>query len=241
MLVLLTLLPRSALAVESGFVYLPAARSVSTVAVSVDVGARSNGALRFVDPGVGRTGLVQRVEGSWAAQPWLAVGAVGMLSEANPDDAPVSAAGGAWMRVARPEPDGPQIAGQVGGHREFSGGWAITAIAILDVPIGAARLGFAPAVEHRFMEGADAVDIMVPLAVDVGIGDRWRIGAEAIGQDLEAYVEAEEEEAEGGATWLAAGTLSWQAEHAHVALAPGVGVATSGVGFAGRLVAGWDF
>ena len=237
----LALLNGTALAAVSGFVYLPAAQSESTVSVSVDVGARANGALRFVDPGVGRTGLVQRVEGSWAAQPWLAVGAVGMLSEANPDDAPVSAAGGAWMRVARPEPDGAQVAGQVGGHREFSGGWAITAIAILDVPIGAARLGFAPAVEHRFMEGADAVDIMVPLAVDVGIGDRWRIGAEAIGQDLEAYVEAEEEEAEGGATWLAAGTLSWKADHAHVALAPGVGVAASGVGFAGRLVAGWDF
>ena len=231
----------AATAADSGFVYLRAPHAVTAVAVSVDVGARANGALRFVDPGVGRTGLVQRVDGSWAPAPWLAVGATAMLSEANPEDAPVSASGGVWARVARAAETGPAIAGQVGTHREFSGGWALTGAVSLAVPVGVVRLGVAPEVEHRFVPGADAVDVMLPLAVDVGVAPQWRVGVEGIAQDLEAYVEGEEEEAEGGATWLAAATVQWHADHATVGLAPGVGIAPSGVGFAGRLEAGWEF
>lgn len=240
MFTLAPLLCGAAFAADAAFVYLPAANAVSSVSMGVDVGAREDGALRFVDPGVGRTGLVERVEGSWAAEPWLALGATGLLSEANPEDAPASAAAGAWVRVARPAGEGARVAGQLGGHREFSGGWAITAAASLELPVDAVRIGVAPEIEHRFVEDADAIDLMVPVAVDVGVGERWRLGAEAIGQDLEAYLE-DEEEAEGGATWLAAGTLSWQADHARVALAPGVGMAPSGLGFAGRLEAGWSF
>ncbi len=240
MFTLALLLAPIAHAADPGFLYLTAAVPQSNVNVVVAVGGRTNGADRFVDPGVGRAGFVQQVDGTWAVKPWLAVGADALMSVANPEDRPVSGAGGAFVQVASPSDRGPRFGGELGGHREFSGAWALTFSGSLEVPLGAVRLGIAPKIEHRFDADADPIDLMLPFAADVGVGEKWRFGAEAVGEDLEAYAD-DDDDAEGGATWLAAGTAQWQTGHAHIALAPGVGITPLGVGFAGRALAGWTF
>ena len=76
----------------------------TVAAYAVAVGVRTSGALRFVDPGLGRQGLVQRVDVD--AHLWgpLAVGAWAGLSGWNAEDDPVSGGGGVSVRGGRTPP-----------------------------------------------------------------------------------------------------------------------------------------
>lgn len=222
------------------FAFSPPTVVSTEVHAGLDVGARANGALRFVDPAMARTGLVQRLGGAWAPTPWLAVGADGLLSVANPADDPVSPTAAAWARLARPAGDGVGLAATLGVHREFGGTVAGTFTAGFEIPAGPLTIGLAPTVERRFDPEADAVDLMLPLGVAMPVAPGWHVGVEAVGQDLEDYFE-EEEEAEGGAAWIAAGTAGWSGESLDVLLSPGVGTSPAGAGFVARARVGWRF
>ena len=153
----------------------------------------------------------------------------------------MSASRAAWTRVARPPGEGLRVAGTAGVHREFAGVWALTGSVGVELPVDRFVLGLTPSVERRLDPEADAVDLMLPMAAGVALGKGLRLGAEAVGQDLEDYLEGEEEEAEGGAVWIAAATAGWSGEQLDLALAPGVGVGPQGAGFVARLRAAWRF
>lgn len=223
------------------FAFSPPTVVSTEVHAGLDVGARANGALRFVDPAMARTGLVQRIGGAWAPTPWLAVGADGLLSVGNPADSPVSPTAAAWVRAARPAGDGVGVAGTLGVHREFGGTVAATFTAGVEIPAGPLTIGLSPTIERRFDPEADPLDLMLPLGVAVPVAPGWHVGAEAVGQDLEDYLEGEEEEAEGGAAWIAAGTVGWSGEALDVLLSPGVGASAAGAGLVARARVGWRF
>lgn len=61
-------------------------------------------------------------------------------------------------------------------------------------------------IEHPFVSGRDAVDIVTTVAASRALSNRVWLGVEAVGSDLEGFWDSEE--AEGGATLLVGPTLA---------------------------------
>jgi hypothetical protein len=101
------------------------------------------------------------------------------------------AAGGGWLR----EYQGVQTA-QLRGVVGWQGrNWRADGNALLQKP---------------FAENRDAVDVLFSLGASYSLSRRLRLGAEALGEDLEGFWE--EEEAEGGAKMLVSSVLAWNVQ-----------------------------
>jgi hypothetical protein len=138
--------------------------------------------------------------------------------------------------------DGGSLAFRAGVHREFGGVLAASGWAIAGWRQGPVDATLDVQVERRFDAEADPVDLVVPAALSCAVTPGVRVGVEYVGQDLEDLFE-EEEEAEGGAVHLAALSVTGVARGGALRLgvSPGVAASARGVGFLGRVTAGWRF
>ena len=104
------------------------------------------------------------------------------------------------------------------------------------------RLGITASslVEVPFAEGRDAVDLILGAAISYAVTPRLRLGAEALGEDLEAAWE--EDEAEGGARLLV-GPTAWMSLSPSVDLKLGGALTATagGTGVLGRAAVGLRF
>lgn len=250
-LLALALVPAAVHADERPFVYAVDAVGPNAAEVdatySVNVGARPSGAVRFIDPTVGREGVVQQITAQVGATDWLAIGAFGLLAVA-PGSNPVGTGGG-YLHFTALRPRAEDRGGTLGftllGLREFEGAGALS----LFVDGGYRRSGFEfvgnAQFERRLARGADGIDLIARFAANYDVlrhrPEALRVGTEYVGQDLEDYFE--EEEAEGGAVHLLAASLSATLldRKLHLGLAPGLVMRVGERGFGGRLTVGYTF
>jgi hypothetical protein len=212
----------------------------------LSVGARGSGAVRLVDPTLGRNGVVQQLGAQAAAAPWIALGAYGLLSAANESDDPVTATAGGYAHftVARPDPlsrEGGSFGIIPGMHRELEGVIAATLTLAGGWKFGRFEAGGNLLLERRFTSDADPLDVIVRLAVAQAVLPELRLGLEYVGQDLEDAVE--DEEAEGGAVHVLAASASlWLMDgDLQIGLAPGIAFTADDIGLVVRLVASHRF
>lgn len=244
------LLAMPALADDRPFVLLvdtagPAEPEVEAL-YGLSVGASTSGAVRLVDPTVGRQGVVQQVGVQVAAAEWIALGAYGLMSLANEDDDPVTASGGGYAHFTflRPDElthDGGSLGVVAGVHRELEGVVAATSTLVGGWTEGRFDAGGNLLLERRFTSDADPLDVIVRFAATYAVLPELRFGLEYVGQDLEDLVE--EEEAEGGAVHIiaACATLRLLDGDLELGIAPGIAITATDVGFVGRFVASYRF
>ena len=91
-------------------------------------------------------------------------------------------------------------------------------------------------VAHRLVRGADPVDLAVPLDVSVALG-RWSVGGFALGRDLEALFD-DDDDADGGASGIVAPEVGVHVGPATATAAPGLAV---GHGLSPAVRAGLSF
>ncbi|HEY2744755.1 MAG TPA: hypothetical protein VGL86_09035 [Polyangia bacterium] len=92
------------------------------------------------------------------------------------------------------------------------------------VDLGRVRIAAAMHIEHIFAPGRDAVDTYAVAGVSVRVHRVVRVGAEFVGQDLEAYADADDDDAEGGARFYAGPDLALSLRKDHLLLTGGVAV-----------------
>jgi hypothetical protein len=206
----------------------------------VGFGASDSGAVRFVDPGLRADGLVHDLGGETALADGIGVGAYGLL-DTTPSEA-VRGSGGAWLQATRAL-GVPRVAARVGAVRELDGAAAVDGWLIGGVRAGPVDATVDLQVEKRFAEGADPVDVVVPVGASVEVRPGLRVGAEYVGQDLEESGEDADEGAEGGAVHLAALTVGATLLDGslQVAAAPGYATRAGEGGFVARAAIGWRF
>ncbi len=101
-----------------------------------------------------------------------------------------------------------QIAAGGGFLREYQGTNTLLARAAAGLTLGKWKVDSNMLLEKPFGENRDAVDVLFSLGTSRQLHRRVSVGIEALGEDLEGFVE--EEEAEGGAKLLLTPTLHYQ-------------------------------
>lgn len=113
---------------------------------------------------------------------------------------------GARFHVMRQEDDLPlNVLLAANGLREYGGTPVVQAVYTVGRDFGKLNLATSGVFEKAFAPGRDEVDAVLSLGTAYAVAPWIRLGIEAVGEDLEAFFE--EEEAEGGARFIAGPTL----------------------------------
>jgi hypothetical protein len=123
------------------------------------------------------------------------------------DDATRSSQQGELLKDMLRSTSRVRLAVGVGARREWEGTSAALARVCLGWSGKKTVLFGNVLLEKPFAAGRDAVDLITTLGWLQGVGNGFRIGVEAVGEDLEGFWEAEE--AEGGAKLYAGPALHW--------------------------------
>ena len=111
--------------------------------------------------------------------------------------------------------------------REFGAALGVFGELTASVDLGRVRLAAAMHVEHIFAPTRDPIDTYAVMGVSVRVHSLLRLGAELIGQDLEALAEADDD-AEGGARFYAGPDVALSLRKNHLLLTGGAAVQLAG-------------
>jgi hypothetical protein len=98
------------------------------------------------------------------------------------------------------------LGGSLGMRHEYAGANVALARLVGARLTGETGLAADVLVEHAFAAGRDPVDVVATVAATHALGSKAWLGVEAVGSDLEGFVDSDE--AEGGATILVGPTLA---------------------------------
>jgi len=156
----------------------------------------------------GEDGVEQRVGTVYGISKRINLSAVASAVVDNGKSTTLGAAQVELMADLMPKTkSGLALSAGAGWLREYQGVQTALARAALSWQKPKWRLDANALLQKPFAENRDAVDVLFSLGANAGLSQRWRVGVEALGEDLEGFWE--EEEAEGGAKLLLCTTLAW--------------------------------
>ena len=151
--------------------------------------------------------LQDRLGASYGATDWMEVRAsLGWVSDFGSDSAPEFSGGFAFAPVSQKRGMPLEVILEASALREFDGTPVLLAGASVGRDFRRGDVQASATLEKPFSATRDAVDIIFGLGGAAQITQWLRVGAEAIGSDMEAFWEAEE--AEGGARLVAGPTAA---------------------------------